>query len=543
MEALEAALLSALSGNNVVRLKAEETLRAATAVPGCVRCLASMVAAVDGHAEPARMMAGVLLQHWVKDLWRAAPEALLPPSDRAEVRGLMLSAMFDPRSARRMRTAAALVVALIATHDWPQVWPELLPSLLGELLRGDDATPSRAYTCSQCLLFMAEKIPMGRIPALFQESFGALLHAAGSATALPRRARRKAVAVVGTLFHSLGTLITVGGEVSLLQLVAPAALPWADLAAVALAAAGAPGDADDFALELQILASLLPAVTLFPQAVGPHLPRLMAPAWALLMQATIHHEAHGVGIGGFGGGYGGYEDESYASDGDRLGFEPLVESLVELLTAVAACDDTDMSAAVIPDSGFPPLVFVALRLAQATPRHTQLWADDPAGFLREDEEETANSSSIRASAAGLLRALAERSSAAAAAAVAAACLGLLRDAAAAAGSGGAGGDAAGGGGSGGGGALAAGAAFKVLRRGAASIGFNLADLQGVLVAAATGNFPLCDSPLVRGRALWTAARFVGALTDEQAVTAVAAAVACLRPSCSLPLRLCACRAL
>lgn len=96
-------LSAALSADNTVRRKAEATLSYASTQRGWPVALAKRLSqnyvddsigiseaagAADRDADPTggqRLMAGMLLQHYVRDRWVVACPTLLPRSDKAQV--------------------------------------------------------------------------------------------------------------------------------------------------------------------------------------------------------------------------------------------------------------------------------------------------------------------------------------------------------------------------------------------------------------------------------------------------------------------------
>ncbi|CAM9445932.1 unnamed protein product [Choristocarpus tenellus] len=172
---LEEVLSDTLSPDNATRRAAEDELKLAAQRRGFACALALHLAqgAVQGpygtdvHAHGIRLMSGVVLQHYVKDVWKGADVAVLPAEDKAQVRRLMLGTMADGGVKRQVRSSAALVVALVAASgEWPSAWPDLVPTLLMELVEsasieggGPQDVAERAETCARCLLLMTEESP------------------------------------------------------------------------------------------------------------------------------------------------------------------------------------------------------------------------------------------------------------------------------------------------------------------------------------------------------------------------------------------------
>ncbi|CAN0481244.1 unnamed protein product, partial [Ectocarpus sp. 12 AP-2014] len=77
----------------------------------------------------------MLLQHFVRDRWELADDAVLPAEDKIQVRTLALTTMIDVSAPRAARASASRVVALMATAggEWPSGWGGLIPSLIGQL--------------------------------------------------------------------------------------------------------------------------------------------------------------------------------------------------------------------------------------------------------------------------------------------------------------------------------------------------------------------------------------------------------------------------
>lgn len=86
--------MAALSPDNVTRRKAEERIGNAARQRGFAVALAAAVERRDGGgsnvsalSQHLRLMAGAILQRFVQDYWEYASYAVLPPEDKAQVRG------------------------------------------------------------------------------------------------------------------------------------------------------------------------------------------------------------------------------------------------------------------------------------------------------------------------------------------------------------------------------------------------------------------------------------------------------------------------
>lgn len=105
---MDEVIKAALSADNAVRRRAEDRLKIGSAQRGYAVALANILninegapacdspgtAAATGESRqaedpvslPKRLMAGMLLQHFVRDSWERANNGLLPPEDKAQVR-------------------------------------------------------------------------------------------------------------------------------------------------------------------------------------------------------------------------------------------------------------------------------------------------------------------------------------------------------------------------------------------------------------------------------------------------------------------------
>ena len=93
---------------------------------------------VDGHHHlnipmDIRQLAALLLKKYVRERWQVGEhffiegEPMTSVEEKMAIRGKICAGLRMKDS--KMRTACALVIAQIATHDWPEEWEDLLVEL------------------------------------------------------------------------------------------------------------------------------------------------------------------------------------------------------------------------------------------------------------------------------------------------------------------------------------------------------------------------------------------------------------------------------
>ncbi|CAM9685762.1 unnamed protein product, partial [Discosporangium mesarthrocarpum] len=251
-----------------------------------------------------------------------------------------------------------------------------------------EGTADRAHACAKCLFFMSEEVSMAHIPVLFQQAFPTIAQVVG-VDALPRNTRRKIFSCANVLFASMGTLVSVGGETEPLLLLQSAVPCWVGVVCSTLKALWpspdpkTPWHEGNCGVELEAIRGVMMILTHTPGVVEVRsLAELMSVVWTLLLQGLDpYRERCLLGVPE-------EEDEGYASDGDRLGFEVLMVQLLELFCTIAGCHEPAVSSLLGGmGGGLETLLAVVIRYMQLTARDVSQWKQHPNDYVAEEDDE------------------------------------------------------------------------------------------------------------------------------------------------------------
>ena len=140
---------------------------------------------VDGHHHlnipmDIRQLAALLLKKYVRERWQVGEhffiegEPMTSVEEKMAIRGKICAGLRMKDS--KMRTACALVIAQIATHDWPEEWEGLLGELLVPIREKRDVDHvNGALRCMSMLCGDLEERQLPKlVPELFPDLFGLL---------------------------------------------------------------------------------------------------------------------------------------------------------------------------------------------------------------------------------------------------------------------------------------------------------------------------------------------------------------------------------
>lgn len=159
-------LVEAFLGASPAGMKdAEAALLSAAARPGAAASFTEVALREDIAVEMRQLAALILRQNVVLPRWDEdeLDEGAVPISaeEKAVVREMLPRGLASP--VHRLRTAIALVVAMIGHADWPEAWPTLFDSLV-DCVRGGgapDGSPEQFYFMDgsmRCLSYFVEEI-------------------------------------------------------------------------------------------------------------------------------------------------------------------------------------------------------------------------------------------------------------------------------------------------------------------------------------------------------------------------------------------------
>lgn len=198
-------LRGALSADAGARQHAEAELSACAASPGAYMASLALLASHPQAEAEVVQLALVLLKQATRHGWEGAGPMQAVVRER-------LPALLG-HALPRVRVAAAVAIAAIAEHDWPDKWPSLFDTL-GAQLRSADAL--LAHGALRCVEIVAGELDEAQLPAAFGQEDGLLLTltriagaqaAPGDDAASSNRLRRRALSALCAIVEQLAMVV------------------------------------------------------------------------------------------------------------------------------------------------------------------------------------------------------------------------------------------------------------------------------------------------------------------------------------------------
>ena len=415
---LQPLLLSTMVVDAGQRRAAEAAVEQLKVVPGFACALCFLVLDASGALE-LRQLAALVLKQFVRVHWSNDDEAdesgdtltarvTILEGEKATVRAALPSGLRDP--VPRIRTAVSMTIAGIAQWDWPESWPTLMRELLAPLEAATSTTAAGVSLLSaeehaavagvlRCLELCAAELQEEHLPDALRSLMPLLL---AFVTAPERHARRERARAVRVLHKLLERVATLSDDAVVRHLTRGPLRPWA-AAALGVLQSSATDVSNaalaDCALELATLRLLRLLIATLPRALDEHADTcLIPPVGALLLRSVRALEIEmrlgqpaGDGedalLGGGGGGGGGgafAQPTACDSDGGMLGVASLVSGLLDVLSAIAC--SSRLSKRMLP--ALPDVSHAAIALLRINPEAEAEWHDDLAQYIQDEDPDS-----------------------------------------------------------------------------------------------------------------------------------------------------------
>lgn len=288
----------------------------------------------------------------------------------------------------KLQTALCLVITAIFERDWPDQWLEILPAVL-QLIAGHDKL--RIAFAIRFLSLAGGHFSSDSCCDLVALVFPHLQRVYVAADEFPAGIRSRIVRIVQSNLLMVGMEAQVGND-SARQLLHGNLSEWIGLFLAQLAA---PVQVvKDYAVKIQILATLTSFVKEWPKDMADVLPQVLPPVFALLAAGVDAYERDVVQNAA-------EEDDGYDSDSDGalIGHSAMVVAAVEFLRGTVHAPTKKTRQLVL--GGLRDVVFVLIAYMQITAHQMATWEDDANKYVA-DEDDDSLSYNVRNAATDLL---------------------------------------------------------------------------------------------------------------------------------------------
>eukprot|EP01119_Soliformovum_irregulare_P000725 TRINITY_DN10535_c1_g1_i3.p1 TRINITY_DN10535_c1_g1~~TRINITY_DN10535_c1_g1_i3.p1 ORF type:complete len:751 (-),score=247.92 TRINITY_DN10535_c1_g1_i3:105-2102(-) len=292
---------------------------------------------------------------------------MVADSDRVAIKTGLPRGLSDPEN--KIRTAVAMAIATIAHWDWPEQWPTLVQDLVTCLQSPDKNLLKGAIKCLDIFAsgdnlsdeYLAPLLNL-LVPELYK------VFQDGNQT---ERIKSRAVSI----FYSLVRWMAITKEHKkdlkfFFQQILP---PW--LTAFVPALSATETSLNDCGLKLVIMKVLIVLVGDFAKDMKPHLPNLMAPVWGLIVQGLPTYEKVAINDS--------LLSAAQDSEGESLGFEQLVEFLLEFVRCIVE----KPSLASLVKGHVSQMIYFCIKYMQMTNDDEEMWESDPNEFVAGEDDE------------------------------------------------------------------------------------------------------------------------------------------------------------
>ncbi|KAJ3178224.1 Importin 9 [Geranomyces variabilis] len=346
------------------------------------------IAVTPSYPLSERQLAAVSLKLYVETHWQARSDELVSVADTPEevkrhIRASILKGISDP--IKQIRVLIAYVVAKIAHFDWPEAWPNLFEVIL-EGLRGD---PERVHGVMRVLAeFMRDDLTDQHFeyfaPALLPE----LLRIFSNANDYRPRDRARALGVFRD-FTAILYFVSEEHPQSVLNYLDPVLPSWMEAFLKILSTPNI--STDLLPVKHEVLRTLCNLIKQFPKSMSAYTPRFVEPIWQHLLHFQDKYLCELVNVS-----QDYHRTEDVDSDGEVLGFESLLYSLLEFMKLVAKKKafrhlfSLKNTPGQVVANLLPDLVAVCLTYFQITADLEEAWTNDMNQYILDDEEEALN---------------------------------------------------------------------------------------------------------------------------------------------------------
>ncbi|KAJ3014294.1 Importin 9, partial [Thoreauomyces humboldtii] len=384
-------LSACLSPNLAIRTAAEQRGRDLASQHPEYGLYLTQIATSPAFPDPERQLAAVSLKQYVDFQWQnKGVDGLLGPEPPAEVkariRDAILQGICDP--SRRMRVLNAYVIARIAHFDWPEAWPNLFDAIMTMLRSG---SPQNVHGAMRVLAeFVRDDLTDQHFPHIAPALLPELHRIFSDTNAYGFRDRSRALAVFRDFTATMFMVSEAHPEVVANYLL-PVLPIWMDAFKHVLSNPDTPSEA--LPIKHEVLRTLCKLIKQFPKASSPYISQFLEPIWNHLVYFQHRYLLELVNPP---------EDfEATAdvdSDGETLGFESLLYSLLEYMLLVSRRREFKLMFTTVVEGSknrkagafLTQLVEVCLTYFQISAELEESWTTDMNQFIQDDEEEAMN---------------------------------------------------------------------------------------------------------------------------------------------------------
>ena len=395
-------LLGTMQVDASARRAAEATVEQLKALPGFASALCFL--ALQQDALELRQLAALVLKQFVRAHWSdedetygldaegsTAARVLICEAEKAAVRSALPAGLADP--VPRIRTAVSMIIAAIAQWDWPDEWPGLMRELLAPLEAATSSSTTAAVDSAsavagvlRCLELCAAELQEEHVTDALRSLMPLLLRLVVGPRVQARRERARAVRVLNKLLERVATVCVDQGSVRRLQ--RGYLKEWAGTALRTLmSSASDASDAGltDCSLELALLRLVRLLIVSLPRALDEHVDGLLPPIGALLLRAVRALELESrLCEPAAAGGATAAGAAAYDSDGGALGVAALVSGVLDVLSALAA--SSRFYRRLLPV--LPDVTHAAIALMRIPPDTESEWASDLSQYLHDEDPDS-----------------------------------------------------------------------------------------------------------------------------------------------------------
>lgn len=396
-----------LTATGALRSECEAQLTARLQVPGFALQLCEFLFTESAATNIAqRQLACVLLKQLVKARWTlaaddeqseeggiptATPASVVQDQEKQQVKHAIVLAL-QHRVAlfeeSKVQTALCLAIAAIFERDWPDQWTEILPVVL-QMIAGEDKL--QIAFAIRFLSLTGGHFSSEHCTELVAHVFPHLQRVFTAPQDFPVGVRTRVVRIVQSSLVMVGMEAQVGNDTAR-QLLLANITQWISLLLTQLSTSVE--QVKDWAMKIQVLATLNSFVQEWPKDMSDLLPQIMPQIYALLANNLATFE-HNVILNA------SEEEDGYDSDGEgvQIGNSAMIVAAFEFLRATMHAPTKKTRQLVL--SALPDFIYVMIAYAQITMNQMEVWEEDPNKYVA-DEDDDSLSYNIRNAATDLL---------------------------------------------------------------------------------------------------------------------------------------------
>ncbi|GFG36391.1 hypothetical protein Cfor_01763 [Coptotermes formosanus] len=335
---------------------------------------------------PVRQLASVLLKQYVETHWCNYSSTFQPPetTEHAKVTIKELLPLGLKESISKVRSSVAYAISAIAHWDWPENWPGLFDILINYLSSGNEWA---VHGAMRVLTEFSRDLTDMQLPHIAPVILSEMYRIFQDEQKYSVRIRGRAVEIFSTCVCMISAMSGYNNGVTK-TLLNPVLPSFSERFVHGLQVPD--GIHSDSCLKTDIIKALALLVKQVPKQITPWLPQILPPVWQTLTHSadiylkTVVNGTEAV-------------DEIVDSDGEVLGFENLVFSIFEFVSALVDGHKLCMKV----ESVLTDLLYYLILFMQITEEQVRVWTANPNQFV-EDEDEKTFAYSVRISAQDLL---------------------------------------------------------------------------------------------------------------------------------------------